>query len=223
MKLGIIGGMGPNATIQFLQHLTRLTPIEKEQDHIPYVLISIPEIPDRSYSLLNGHNTDQLKIRMALLESAKNLEEMSVTHIVMICNTAHYWEKAIRNSISIPFLSIIKETCDYIHRQKHDNICILSTEATKKTQLYETYLNAYNVNYSYPNKVQQQHLVKAIYCIKEKEYKKADIILKKLLFNLNKCGCSYFILGCTELPILLKGEKFIDPSIITIRKILSIN
>ena len=120
MFLGIIGGMGPNATINFLQKLNDFTPSNTEQEHVPYLLISTPEIPDRSSAILSENHILIEKIRKMLIKNVKLLEN-KVSHIIMICNTAHYWEEDIKKSTLTPFISIIEETCKYIEKKKYNN------------------------------------------------------------------------------------------------------
>jgi aspartate racemase len=222
MFLGIIGGMGPDATNRFLQKMLYLTPILKDQDHIPYLLISTPEIPDRSLTLLSNNKKNMFEIENTLVKNAKLLERNDVTHIVMICNTAHYWVSKIRNRIQIPFISIIEETCEYIQSQNCNNICILATSATKKEELYASKFNKLQIQYGYPNEQQQENLMRAIYFIKGKRIKEAKELLTIILTKLKQFKFQYFLLGCTELPLVLKGNKFLDPSVIVIQKILTL-
>lgn len=161
MLLGIIDGMGPHATIGFLQRLLECTPIINEQDHIPYLLISTPEIPDRSKSILGNNQQTIQTIREKLVHNAKLLERSNVTHIVMICNTAHYWETDIKDSISTPFISIIEETCKYLIENSMNNVCIMSTLATKQSGMYDKYLTG--IKFAYPNNEQQNQITDSIY------------------------------------------------------------
>ena len=218
MFLGIIGGMGPNATVNFLQKLNDFTPINTEQEHIPYLLISTPEIPDRSSAILSKNNILIEKIRKMLIKNVKLLEN-SVSHIIMTCNTAHYWEEDIKKSTSTPFISIIEETCKYIEKKKYNNICILSTLATNKMGLYNKYLSKLNINFCYPNENQQKKVSDAIYLIKKKNYECSKKILNEIIQQLKNDGCQYFITACTELPIVLTGEHYIDPCKIIVDKI----
>lgn len=215
MLLGIVGGMGPNATISFLHKLNDLTPIKSEQDHIPFLLISTPEIPDRSSSLLSGDDLAIEKIGDMLIRNVKLLESSQVTHIIMTCNTAHYWEDEIKHSMKTPFLSIIEETCKHVTQEEFNNVCVLSTMATRKMKLYDKYLP----NFIYPNDEQQKKVADAIYLIKKKDYIVSKMMLTKVVDELKKTGCKYFITACTELPIVLVGDEFIDPCKIIVDKI----
>lgn len=218
MLLGIIGGMGPNATINFLQKLNDFTPIKTEQEHIPYLLISTPKIPDRSSAILSNNKKIIEKIKKMLIKNVKLIEN-NVSHIIMTCNTAHYWEEDIKKSTLTPFISIIKETCKYIEKKKYDNICILSTLATNKMGLYNKYLSKLNINFRYPNENQQKKVSDAIYLIKKKNYKCSKKLLNEIIQQLKNDGCQYFITACTELPIILTGEYYIDPCKIIVDKI----
>ena len=220
MLLGIIGGMGPHATIGFLQRLLECTPIINEQDHIPYLLISTPEIPDRSKSILNNNQQTIQKVREKLVNNAKLLERSNVTQIVMICNTAHYWEDDIKNAISIPFISIIEETCKYLTENSMNNVCIMSTLATKQSGMYDKYLT--DIKFSYPNNKQQNGITDAIYMIKCKKCSEATDLLRDVVDSLKSEGFEYFVVACTELPIVLKGEEFVDPSSVLIKRILEL-
>jgi len=220
MLLGIIGGMGPHATICFLQRLLECTPIINEQNHIPYLLISTPEIPDRSKSILSNNQQTIQTIREKLAYNAKLLERSNVTQIVMICNTAHYWEDDIRDAISIPFISIIEETCKYLTDNSMNNVCIMSTLATKQSGMYDRYLTG--IDFAYPNNKQQNKITNAIYMIKCKKCSEATNILREVVDSLKSEGFEYFVVACTELPIVLNGPEFVNPSSILVKRILEL-
>ena len=221
MLLGIIGGMGPDATIGFLKRLLESTPIINEQEHIPYLLISTPEIPDRSKSILNNDQYTIETIRKKLIHNAKLLARNDITHMVMICNTAHYWETDIKEAVSIPFMSIIEETCKYLTDNNMNNVCIMSTQATKQSGLYDRYLT--NIDFSYPNDKQQHGITEAIYMIKCKKYLEATNLLTEVVESLKSEGFEYFVVACTELPILLNGPEFVNPSSVLVKRILELH
>lgn len=109
-RLGVLGGMGPLATADFLAKLTRLTPASVDQDHIPAVIYSATQTPDRSASI-TGRGPSP---RQALTEGARFLAENGAACIAIPCNTAHFWYGDIQRSVDIPILHIVDAVCERV-------------------------------------------------------------------------------------------------------------
>ena len=104
--IGILGGMGPEATVDLFREITRLTPAEKDQDHVPVLVYSNSKIPDRTTAMLEG-GEDPMP---ALIESARVLERAGAGVLVIPCNTAHYYLPELQKKVGIPILNMIVET-----------------------------------------------------------------------------------------------------------------
>ena len=116
--IGIIGGMGPLATVDLFGKIVNLTDAKCDNDHIHILIDNNTYIPDRtSYILGDGKNPlDEL------VKSAKRLKDMGADFLVMPCNTAHYFYNDIINNVSIPFINMIEETASYINNKKAQKV-----------------------------------------------------------------------------------------------------
>ncbi|HET6780529.1 MAG TPA: amino acid racemase, partial [bacterium] len=103
--IGVLGGLGPWATLDLFEKILTLTPAAKDQDHLRLIIDNNPKIPDRSPAIL-GTGEDPTP---ALVETARNLERAGADFIVIPCNTAHFFYDAVRRAVSIPVLHIMDE------------------------------------------------------------------------------------------------------------------
>jgi len=133
--IGILGGMGPEATVFFYQKIIDLTPALKDQDHIPTLIYSNPQIPNRTDAILNNQLEETAR---ALGRSGKILEEGGASFIVIPCNTAHFWIEDIRQAVTIPVIDMIEETVRFLVEKLHlKQVGLLSSIGTKKTEVYQ--------------------------------------------------------------------------------------
>lgn len=217
-RIGIIGGMGPQATIDLYQKMINHTPADKDQDHIPVIIDSYPQIEDRTACIL-GQGADPTA---KLCESAQRLEQAGALALVMACNTAHYFAPAIRASVSVPLLHIAEETVADIQRRfpAGARIAVLATDGTLKAGIYQHPLQAQGFQVSQLSGAQQERLMDCIYQgAKRNRLVDYRQILQELIDGLQVDGV---LLACTELPLfipLLTTEKaLIDPSDILARR-----
>ena len=132
--IGIIGGMGPAATIDLYQKLIDQTPAEKDQDHIHVIIDSYPQIEDRTRYILYGGINPSLK----LVESAKRLEASGAEALIMPCNTAHYFAKDIERAVNIPLIHIVKCSAEAVKSRYPETkkIGLIATSGTIKADVY---------------------------------------------------------------------------------------
>ena len=197
--LGILGGMGPLATIDLYDKIVRHTDAHKDKDHIHVLIDSYPDIPDRT-AFITGDGENPLPF---LIEAAKKIEAMGAEFLVMPCNTAHYFYEEVARFVNIPFLHMIDEVGIYIQKQKPEikKVGILATEGTYKGQIYEARFAAFNLEILTPSEEDKKIVSELIYSVKEGHtlLNKADIT--KVLAHMKEAGAEVMILGCTELPI----------------------
>ncbi|MDI3472248.1 MAG: aspartate racemase [Thermotogaceae bacterium] len=216
--IGIIGGMGPEATADFFIRFLKKEKVSKDQEHTHIIIDSNSKIPDRTRYLF-GDGPNPLP---KLLESAKRLENAGATILVMPCNTAHYFYEEIKKHINIPFLNMIEETAIYVKDLKVSDVLIMATNGTVKTGLYQRAFEKYGVSSYVPSPSFQEDVMKGIYLIKAGKNDEGKEKLKKVYENyVDKHGC--IILGCTEISIVLNGfPKTVDPVDVVIEKLLKI-
>lgn len=208
---GIIGGLGPIATLYFFDMVTRYTDATCDQEHVDMIISNISSTPDRTSFLLDNSNENPTT---ALVEAAKNLEKSGADFLVLTCNTAHYFYDDIKSNINIPFINILDETILYAKKQGLKKVCILATDGTIKSELYQKVCKKHEVEFIIPNHNQQKIVMEIIY-----KYMKKGLELPPSFFDnfISEFSgmCDGFILGCTELSILknnynLSDEIFID-------------
>lgn len=209
-KIGIIGGIGPAASNKFCELLIKHTPATKDQENIEFIHYCNPKVPDRTEFLLhNGENP-----LPELIQTAQTLEESGVDFLIMPCNTAHYFLKELQSNTSIPIIDMTKILVKEVLKTHPPikKIGILATTGSIETGLYQDYFASVGIQTVLPNKEDQEELVmKAIY---GKNGIKAGkkVLPKKLLRTaaekLIATGAEAIVLGCTEIPLVLKQKDF---------------
>ena len=219
--IGILGGMGTQAGLDFCNKLAILNRGKSDQKYPMFILYNKSKIPKRPENLKKYYN-----VLKSLIEGCRLLQKNKCKFIVMPCNTAHYWRDDLQKKIKIPILSIPKEV--FLHTKRNckrgSKIGILCTEATLKTKVYSRYFDT-NFKLVSPSKsLQKKYVNKAIKFVKMGKVKDAEKVIKPAINYLRKIKCKKIILGCTELPIAIFAYKsfkkikeskiFIDPNLL---------
>lgn len=204
--LGVLGGMGPLASAQFMLRLTLLTPAERDQDHIPAVLWSDPRVPDRTRGKLSG-GADPLPW---LLRGVAGLRQAGCGAIAIPCNTAHGWHQEIFESAGCPILHIVDAAADDLRRLGFGSgrIGLMGTQATLDMRLYQERLERQGWTCIAPTGVQmQRNVTPAIALVKANRVAEAFAPLAEIVNDLADRGASAVVLGCTEIPLgILAGS-----------------
>lgn len=206
--IGVLGGMGPAATVDFLDKLVMLTEADKDQDHVPVIVLNDPRIPDRSQAIVSGGQSP-LPI---LTKFVEYLEKLGVELIVIPCNSAHYWYDDLVKNSGVPVLSIISATVDEVRSIAFsgDTIGILATSGTRFAKLYDTALIAAGFSIGHLNKSEQESFVSAsIALVKAGKVKEGRDLILGAIERLAERGCHHIILGCTEISIILGRETHV--------------
>jgi aspartate racemase len=198
---GIAGGMGPLATIELMRLVMEETPATCDQEHIPLLVYSNPQIPDRTKAIL-GEGPSPVK---ALVESAQLLEKAGATFLAFPCNTAHYFLPEVEVRVSVPIIDMIEETAIEVEKAGVAKIGILATDGTIKTGIYQKALKRRGIEAEIPDEKRQLAVMEAIYGVKAGyDLKDAERILEPVLIYMIE-RVDAVIAGCTELPMLLRG------------------
>lgn len=211
--LGILGGMGPEATHFFYKKIVEGTPASCDQEHIPTLIFSNTQIPDRSSKI---ETQDFAEIHSCMINSAKILQAGGADILMIPCNTAHYFIDVIRDNISIPVLNMIEETATHINNSQQANkVGILGTNATVNTGLYQTAFKNFDIEIIVPNQEDQQVVMESILQVKAgNSSRDVTETLLPIKDRMRKQGVQRFVLGCTEIPLLFQthgAEDLIDP------------
>ena len=219
--IGILGGMGTQAGLDFCNKLAKINRGKLDQQYPLFVLYNKSDTPKRPENLKKYFN-----VLSALVKGCKMLQKNKCKFIVMPCNTAHYWYDDIQKRIEIPIVSMPKEvfldakkTC-----KKNSKIGLLSTEATLETKVYHKYFDKDFQLVSPINSIQRSSVNKSIKYVKMGKIKEAEKAIRPAVNYLMKIKCKKIILGCTELPIAIFAFKsfkkikqskiFIDPNLL---------
>ena len=200
--LGVLGGMGPAATVDFLQKVIQHTQAGSDQQHIPMLVASMPDIPDRSASILRGGPSPL----PALLERLALLEKAGATCVVIPCNTAHFWFEQLKAVTSMEMIQLIDVVADQALEKGFSKVGLLSTDATIATNLYQNALEKRGIECVLPNESLQKEMMEGIYLYKAGELSKAQKSFQEPYCYLQHLQVNAIILGCTEIPIILANE-----------------
>lgn len=215
--VGIIGGMGPAATIRLYQEIINRTPIRAEQDHIPLLIDSDPTIPDRTAAILaakamvadaaatdNGGDT-VASPEAYLIAAGQRLEQAGAELVAMACNTAHYWYRQIADAISVPMLDLIEVTSETVARRcpVGGRVGLLATDATIVTELYAKALEAHQLKLILPTPDAQREVMAGIRQVKQNHGSPARQTLHRQAEALAEAGADAVILGCTDISVVL--------------------
>ena len=236
--IGILGGMGTQAGLDFCNKLAVLNRGKIDQEYPLFVLYNKSNIPGRPESIgtqtknLSNLNTNKSnktkynKVLKSLLQGCKLLEKNKCKFIVIPCNTAHYWFDDLQKKINIPIINMPKEVFKFTKKncKKNWKVGLLATEGTLKTGVYNKFFDQSYQLVNPSKNLQKNSVNKAITLVKKGKVKEAEKILRPAVNQLIKKKCKKIILGCTELPIAIfayksfkkaiKSKIFIDPNLL---------
>ena len=236
--IGILGGMGTQAGLDFCNKLAVLNRGKIDQDYPLFILYNKSNIPGRPESIgiqtgrltnrfSNSKNKKKYKLVLdSLLKGCRLLKKDKCKFIVIPCNTAHYWYNDLKKKIKLPIINMPREVYNHAKKKckKNSSIGLLATEGTIMTGVYNKFFDD-RYNLIHPNKsIQKNSVNQAIKLVKMGNVKAAAKRIKPAINFLIKKKCKKIILGCTELPIAIfafksfdkikKSKIFLDPNLI---------
>jgi aspartate racemase len=218
--VGVIGGMGPGATAQFLQCVVDATEAGRDQDHLHLLIESDPAIPDRTLALV-GDGPSPLG---ALVRVARRLEQMGADLLVMPCNTAHAYAAEIARSVGIPLVSLVAETAAYLAalNPRPARAGVLATTGTVASGVYQAALGAVGIETIVPTDREQEQVMAAVYGLKGGE--PGQPAVGRALARLVERGAEVIVLGCTEFPALKfdTAARIVDPARVVASRIVEL-
>ena len=232
--IGILGGMGTQAGLDFCNKLAILNRGKIDQEYPLFLLYNKSNIPGRPESIgvhtgnlsKQKNNKKYLAVLNSLLKGCKVLQKNKCKFIVIPCNTAHYWYKDLSKKINIPIINMPKEVFKLTSKtcKKKSKIGLLATEGTLKTGIYEEFFKKKYELLTPKISIQKKCVNKAIKFVKMGNVRAAEKSIKPAINYLINKKCKKIILGCTELPIAIfafksfkniKSSKvFLDPNLI---------
>lgn len=211
--VGIIGGMGPEASRLFYKMVTEMTDAKRDQDHVNMIIYSDASMPDRTEAILSGN---YYQIHDQLLDDVWTLQSAGCKAIGITCNTAHFFADMFESTMEIPLIHMIRETAEQIARTaKREKVAVLATDGTIKTELYQNRLKDVGVEpFVLPNDMQKLVMYQIYDRIKNGQVCNREkwAVLDKFIKD---TGCKKAILACTELSVIKEeiglDDFYIDP------------
>lgn len=199
--LGVLGGMGPMATVDFMGKVIRNTPAACDQDHIAMVVRSATDVPDRTAAILDQGRDPLPAMRHAL----RQLLESGARCIAIPCNTAHHWHDALQDETNVPILHIVDAVADTLAREGLEGatIGVLATDGTVHAGVYQARLAARGYRCEMPDAAGQAEVMRAIRLVKAGQLDEATKILRREAEALVQRGCARVAMACTEIPLAL--------------------
>ncbi len=208
--IGVLGGMGPMATVDFMSKVIELTPASRDQDHLPLIVYSVPQVPDRTAAIVEGSESPL----PAMIEGLGTLVRAGAGCIAIPCNTAHYWYDDLASECSVPILHIVDAAGAAMQRLGvHDSLVgLLATAGTLETGIYPAGLARHGYECMLPGDGDMETLVTpGIGLVKVGRTAEAEELLRAAADNLLGRGAGAVILGCTEIPVALKDDDASPP------------
>jgi aspartate racemase len=211
--IGILGGMGPEATLDCFAKIIKNTPAEKDQDHLRVLIDSNPKVPDRTAAIIGAEESPV----PLLVQGAQALERAGANFLIMPCVSAHFFEEELRHQIKLPFISIFDAVTETIQRDhpRIKTVGLMGTTGTIRGGLFQKRLSARGIETIVCDEGQQTRVMEAIYDIKNaqpgrsRDAIKADLTAAaESLINGSAQG---IIAGCTEIPLVLTQEHLPVP------------
>ncbi len=197
--LGVLGGMGPLATVDFLHKLIEETPASRDQEHVPVIAYSVPQMPDRPPAIV-GNGESPLPHMLAGIHTLKNAGAQA---IAIACNTAHYWFDDLSREGGLPILHMADAACDALGGATR--VGLLATEGTVAAGFYQARLAARGIECVLSSGDDQRDLVlPAIEHIKRNELVEAHALALCAVRRLLDNGAQSVVMGCTEIPLAIE-------------------
>lgn len=211
--VGVIGGVGPMATVYYMQRVIEMTKAGCDQEHINMLVFNDCDIPDRTAFITEKSPDNPLPV---MVEDAKRLEAAGCEFVVIPCNTAHYFYDKLEQAVEIPVVNIVEETIRYAKARVQDLSCvgIMATTGTIVTGTYQKYAERAGLSFAVPDEDEQNLLMQIIYDgVKAgKPVPRADF--DRVANHLRAKGAQCLILGCTELSVLKRDLPINDPDVL---------
>ena len=203
--VGVIGGMGPEATVDLMMRVNRATPAEDDIDHIRMVVDNNPKVPSRIKAIIEGTGESPAP---CMAEMARKLADSGADFLVIPCNTAHYYYDEVRRAVDIPVMNMIDVTIETVLNENASirTVGLLASKAVLMTGLYTKPFKGKGIDVIYPSPELQDLLMASVRKIKTGKYDIGDReVLQSAAEELVRKRSEALIVGCTELSIICDG------------------
>ena len=205
--IGVIGGLGPMATVYYLEWIVRQTVAESDQEHPRIYLESIPDIPDRTDYILGKSNDNPYPM---ILQAAQRLIQSGADFITIPCVTAFYFVEQLQKELSKPVLSLPELLVKELQNKGIKKVGILATNGTNQSGVLSTILRKNGIECVVPDEAHQKMVMEIIYGQIKKGTPVNIHMFHEVEMYLLACGVKKIIMGCTEIPLIKKEYKLGD-------------
>ncbi|MDT8878602.1 amino acid racemase [Halomonas saccharevitans] len=198
--VGVLGGMGPDATVTFMQRVIDATPAEDDIDHVHLLVDNNPKVPSRIKALIDGDGENP---GPAIAAMARRLERAGAAFLVMPCNTAHYYWRDAQDAVDIPVWHIVERTLDSVARRLPGaRVGLLCSPALRRIGLYEGFVEARGLSLVYPE--DEGAVLEVIRAVKRGQGRHPDTLaaFARAADDLKARGADVLVLACTELSVI---------------------
>lgn len=221
--LGIVGGMGPEATAELFRRIILMTDAHLDQEHISICIVNKPQILDRTEYILNNGPSPLAEI----LEGINELKSLGAKHFVIPCNTSHIFSDEFGKVKDIIFIDMIKTTKNYLCKQFYkEKVCILCTKGTASAKVYGYGHNYDEYDVIYPKQEIQDEIMNIILSVKannkntlQNRTRLIDI-MKDIMKEQGNC---IFVIACTELSVIISNAVISGIQYVDAMDLLAIN
>jgi aspartate racemase len=210
--VGVLGGMGPDATVAFMAKIVALTPADKDQDHVHMLVDHNPKVPNRQEAILD----DGEDPGPAIAAMAERLETAGAEFLVIPCNTAYVFQGNILDAISIPLISIIDETIATVGERVPgiEVVGMLATDGCLRANVYQKALRENGLSPVLPDNEELSDLMDLVGRIKGGDQSDdVSAAMRRLANALVTRGAQVIVAGCTEIPLVLDEAMLTVPLI----------
>ncbi|MFC3119339.1 cysteate racemase [Jhaorihella thermophila] len=194
--VGILGGMGPEATILLMQKVLAATPARDDADHVPLIVHQNPQVPSRIAALIDGTGPDPAPV---LARMARDLEAAGARALAMPCNSAHHYAGAIRAASRLPFLDMLALTTDALAARGARTVGLLASPAVRLTGVFDAAFAARGLSSLFPQ--DDAPILSLIRAVKAGAPADSSIMTRETEALLSR-GCDHILIACTELSLL---------------------
>ena len=213
--IGVLGGMGPEATAYFFEALIRSTAAASDQEHVPVLICSLPQIPPRTEAILEGGASPLPLLRRGL----RALKRGGADFAVMPCITAHYYYPQLARSAPLPVLNLLEETLAAVKKLKPvpGTIGLIATTGTVRTRLVSDLFEPAGIRVIVPSAREQRQVMTAIYGRRGIKAGFSEGPPRWAIFGVARAlvrrGAKAVLAGCTEVPLVLRSGDLPVPLI----------
>lgn len=200
--LGLLGGMGPEATVELMRRVVAATPARDDADHIRMLVDNNPQVPSRIAHVIEGTGTDPTPVLIAM---AEGLKQAGADFLAIPCNTAHWYLPAVRAAVELPFLDMIDLSVAHLQasQPRPEKVALLASPAVRKVGLFDQRLQAAGFTPIYAEEREEEALLQVIRAVKAKTYgDSARQAYQAITDTLRQRDADAFLIACTELSVI---------------------